>query len=686
MVHPMAPAAFLATHWERAPAFIPRGDAEYYDGLYSMENVSAIIDAFPKQRLNDDFVVVNRAFVTPRRIENLTQAYAAYLEGYTTSMFIVNRLWHPLGDLCRELGADLGFPLRTNMYLTPRDAKGFLPHSDSHDFFITQMAGVKRWRVYRSPVYLPTRDMELGKVPGRDIDAAVLAAPPLLDVVLRPGDVLYVPRGFIHEAETSDESGSMHLTVRVLNSFFFTWGHFFQFALPADKTREGQRARGDWERRRRAFTAAARKQRESARAAKGGWMGEDGGGEGAGGESGDTGGALMALPAMVPLSALSLRQQDAAFRESLPWGKTNLRDDADESGIESGDDRGNNGGTTDDGSDGDAGLEECPAAAAAAAAAVMPVFPEGSVRSRVCEDESPKERGKGQAAKKSKSSAARAKRKRGRRRCRPRREWIDAFARALTNTKGAVGSSAAPADARRLLASAKELAGGGEGGGEEHVHMPGSRTSGPAEKEHEETHRAVATWLKKHLNVTAALEKLEALNAKIEAEHKMLLGNVRSMFPTGMRPEIKLDAWVVVRGGLCLLNRTTAGHAAVSTAGAASAAGAAGAAGAVGDAGGINESDFYLAGGKQCRRQNKAKGRRAGARKPAPNGLKNKSLRFRAALRPLLQEVIARASAGDPFHPMQLRAAADDFERIALIRILRDAGALDLVNIVRRAK
>ena len=658
-----------------------------------MENVSAIIDAFPKQRLNDDFVVVNRAFVTPRRIENLTQAYAAYLEGFTTSMFIVNRLWHPLGDLCRELGADLGFPLRTNMYLTPRDAKGFLPHSDSHDFFITQMAGVKRWRVYRSPVYLPTRDMELGKVPGRDIDAAVLAAPPLLDVVLRPGDVLYVPRGFIHEAETSGESGSMHLTVRVLNSFFFTWGHFFQFALPADKTREGQRARGDWERRRRAFAAAARKQRESARAAKSGWMGGDGGGEGAGGESGDTGGALMALPAMVPLSALSLRQQDAAFRESLPWGKTNLRDDMDESGIESGiqsgiqsskesgDDRGNDGGTTDDGSDGDAGLGECPAAAAAAA---MPVFPEGSVRSRVCEEESPKERGQGQeAVKKSKRSAARAHIRRGRRRCRPRREWIDAFARALTNTRGAVGSSAAPAEARRLLASAKEVVGGGEGGGEEHVHMPGRRTSGPAEEKHEETHRAVAKWLKKHLNVTAALEKLEALNAKIEAEHKMLLGNVRSMFPTGMRPEIKLDAWVVVRGGLCLLNRTTAGHGAVS------AAGATGTAGTVGDTGGIHESDFYLAGGKRCRRQNKAKGRengRAGARKPAPNGLKNKSLRFRAALRPLLQEVIARASAGDPFHPMQLRAAADDFERIALIRILRDAGALDLVNIVRRAK
>jgi hypothetical protein len=39
--------------------------------------------------------------------------------------------------------------------------------------------------------------------------------PPALDRMLRPGDVLYVPRGFPHAAETVD-AGSAHLTIGVV--------------------------------------------------------------------------------------------------------------------------------------------------------------------------------------------------------------------------------------------------------------------------------------------------------------------------------------------------------------------------------------------------------------------------------------------------------------------------------------
>ena len=42
---------------------------------------------------------------------------------------------------------------------------------------------------------------------------------PVIDVVLGPGDLLYMPRGWIHQANTcNDDHHSLHLTVRYDNS------------------------------------------------------------------------------------------------------------------------------------------------------------------------------------------------------------------------------------------------------------------------------------------------------------------------------------------------------------------------------------------------------------------------------------------------------------------------------------
>jgi ribosomal protein L16 Arg81 hydroxylase len=48
----------------------------------------------------------------------------------------------------------------------------------------------------------------------REAVAARVGEPPMLDVMLRPGDVLYLPRGFIHAAEALGGT-SVHLTVGV---------------------------------------------------------------------------------------------------------------------------------------------------------------------------------------------------------------------------------------------------------------------------------------------------------------------------------------------------------------------------------------------------------------------------------------------------------------------------------------
>ena len=49
---------------------------------------------------------------------------------------------------------------------------------------------------------------------------------PILDKTLEPGDCLYFPRGFIHQATTTGDSHSLHITLSVYQKN--TWGDFLE--------------------------------------------------------------------------------------------------------------------------------------------------------------------------------------------------------------------------------------------------------------------------------------------------------------------------------------------------------------------------------------------------------------------------------------------------------------------------
>ena len=49
---------------------------------------------------------------------------------------------------------------------------------------------------------------------------------PIFDKVLEPGDCMYFPRGYIHQANTLDESHSLHITLSVYQRT--SWGDFLE--------------------------------------------------------------------------------------------------------------------------------------------------------------------------------------------------------------------------------------------------------------------------------------------------------------------------------------------------------------------------------------------------------------------------------------------------------------------------
>ena len=81
-----------------------------------------------------------------------------------------------------------------------------------HDVFVLQIAGEKHWRIHEPVLTDPLRTQ-----PWTDRAAEVAAAAerePVIDAVLRPGDALYLPRGYLHSATALGEI-SAHLTIGV---------------------------------------------------------------------------------------------------------------------------------------------------------------------------------------------------------------------------------------------------------------------------------------------------------------------------------------------------------------------------------------------------------------------------------------------------------------------------------------
>jgi hypothetical protein len=139
-----------------------------------------------------------------------------------------------VGAFCRSLEQTLGHPAQANAYYTPRAAQGLPVHHDTHDVFVLQVAGEKRWRVYEPVFELPLKNQrysaELGG-PGEKVE----------DRVLKPGDTLYLPRGWLHEAVTS-ATDSLHLTIGVN---VVTWLDAFKAAL--DELGDDFRFRRSWQ-------------------------------------------------------------------------------------------------------------------------------------------------------------------------------------------------------------------------------------------------------------------------------------------------------------------------------------------------------------------------------------------------------------------------------------------------------
>jgi hypothetical protein len=132
--------------------------------------------------------------------------YEHFRAGATITRNGMNHFRPNLRALARDMTER--FSARTDIvvFLTPAGQQGFEAHHDSTDTYVLQLEGSKHWQVW------PTPEARCAGVPGRH--AIEDLGEPIMDMVMRPGDVLYMPFGTPHVAMAQDEV-SLHVTVVV---------------------------------------------------------------------------------------------------------------------------------------------------------------------------------------------------------------------------------------------------------------------------------------------------------------------------------------------------------------------------------------------------------------------------------------------------------------------------------------
>ncbi|THD36564.1 MAG: cupin [Sphingomonas sp.] len=98
-----------------------------------------------------------------------------------------------------------------NAYCSFQGIQAFRSHCDLHDVFAVHCEGEKVWRIYRDRAPDPV-EQHAGPDAQAEIDRA--KGPVLMEVRMRPGDLLYIPRGYYHDALASS-AASLHVTFSV---------------------------------------------------------------------------------------------------------------------------------------------------------------------------------------------------------------------------------------------------------------------------------------------------------------------------------------------------------------------------------------------------------------------------------------------------------------------------------------
>jgi len=234
LINPVSWTRFVQEYHEKKPLLVKRQDREYFTRILTMDRINDHLGSadliYPGVRLVKDANEVSPAqytytvTTTPRKstegVVDKEKLFSYLFAGYTVILNSHERHSREVLHLRHLAEKTFGAKAQANIYITPRGSQGFTPHWDTHDVFILQIAGSKQWRIYDSPITLPSKNQLF--------DGNWDPTLPSLTATLEAGELLYIPRGYVHDATAEHDQLSIHITLGIKA---YTYGDLLRILL-----------------------------------------------------------------------------------------------------------------------------------------------------------------------------------------------------------------------------------------------------------------------------------------------------------------------------------------------------------------------------------------------------------------------------------------------------------------------
>ncbi|WP_162938782.1 JmjC domain-containing protein [Brevundimonas naejangsanensis] len=222
LLHPITPDRFFAEFHGRKPLHIPADEGAPKRALLDWRTFNSLLNQPSIWTAQSLKLVRDTQPVPPEQYcrSVQTQSGAAFRpDPAKVALFLtggasliagdVQDLTPPIAALSAALGRPFAAAVGANIYCSFKGVQAFGTHFDLTDVFAVQTEGEKLWRLYEScadaPVEMPSGVGDVRRwfeqTRGR------LQA----EIVMKPGDVLYLPRGWYHDALAQD-TASLHVT------------------------------------------------------------------------------------------------------------------------------------------------------------------------------------------------------------------------------------------------------------------------------------------------------------------------------------------------------------------------------------------------------------------------------------------------------------------------------------------
>ncbi len=233
LLNPISEREFYEKYWEQKHLYISKDSKNHVEDLLNIEDLDKFLARndlrYPTIRLvqngrelpiNEYSKILNFGKYSSEGLLDTDKILHNYTNGATILIQLARSSFYNLALFTNDLQNTLKSNIEANIYLTPENSQGFTTHFDTHSVFVIQLQGSKLWRIYNTLFEQPTLEDKFK-------ESKHIQTVPIEEILLKQGDVLYVPKGLGHDAITTNEL-SLHVTIGL---FPPTWLDIYNFYL-----------------------------------------------------------------------------------------------------------------------------------------------------------------------------------------------------------------------------------------------------------------------------------------------------------------------------------------------------------------------------------------------------------------------------------------------------------------------